>query len=188
MAQLLQRGATYDDLCAVTEEFIAEIIDGDLYASRHLRPSHSHGAKHILAKLDAAFDNDWWIFWAVEVHVGGDVLVPNIVAFRRRRFPIFPDVPYFTEAPDWIVEVIDRGTVRLDRFLKMPKYAAAGVEHAWLLDPNNRALEVYRRAGNRFELQQMFDETDDIVRAEPFDAIEFPLSSLWLPTAPDPRN
>jgi Uma2 family endonuclease len=194
MAKIARRGASYDDLLALPEEFIAELIDGNLYASRHLRPLHSRAAARLLTTLDAAFDegmsapDGWWIMWAPEVHLGPDVLVPNLLGLRRSVVAAIPDVPYLSVVPQWVAEVPDLGTVRFDRLMKMPRYLAAGVEYVWILDVRNRALEVWRRIGERYELTQMFDDEQPIVRAEPFDAIEFPLESLWLPTAPDPRN
>ena len=50
--------------------------------------------------------------------------------------------------------------------------------YAWLLPPINRTLEVFRLEGG-FWLQIATFEQDDVVRAEPFDAIEIPLKVLF---------
>ena len=52
------------------------------------------------------------------------------------------------------------------------------VGHAWLVDPIERTLEVYRLENRRWTLLDTFTD-DAVVRAEPFDAIELPLSVLW---------
>ncbi len=72
-----------------------------------------------------------------------------------------------------------KSTVRLDREKKMPIYAQEGVRHAWLVEPIMRTLEVYRSSDQRkFELVQMFVD-DEVIKAEPFDAVELRLDRIW---------
>ena len=47
-------------------------------------------------------------------------------------------------APDWIAEVLSPGTARHDRLRKLPVYERAGVREAWLIDPVDRTLSLYR--------------------------------------------
>jgi hypothetical protein len=60
----------------------------------------------------------------------------------------------------------------------MPLYAQYGVEHAWLVDLVAKTLEVFRLENERWSLLKSF-AGDDLVRAEPFDAIEIELGVLW---------
>ena len=50
--------------------------------------------------------------------------------------PDLPDTAHFTLAPNWICEVLSPSTEAADRADKLPIYARAGVEHAWLVDPS----------------------------------------------------
>ena len=43
-AQPLKKGATYDDLRAVPENFVAEMFDGELYATPRPAIPHAHAA------------------------------------------------------------------------------------------------------------------------------------------------
>lgn len=45
-------------------------------------------------------------------------------------------------------------------------------------DPALRTLEVLRLEGGRYSVVDTY-EGDVTLRAEPFDAVEFPLGSLW---------
>jgi hypothetical protein len=60
----------------------------------------------------------------------------------------------------------------------MPIYGREGVRNAWLVDPIERTLEVYRLVEQRWSLLATFAD-DERVRAEPFDAIELDLAILW---------
>ena len=89
-----------------------------------------------------------------------------------------PEVAHFTLAPDWICEVLSPSTARLDRALKLPRYARAEVEHAWLLDPAARTLEVFRLENGRWTLLGVHADRA-VVRAEPFEELELDLAWIW---------
>jgi Uma2 family endonuclease len=92
--------------------------------------------------------------------------------------PEMPDVAAFTLAPDWVCEVLSPSTEALDRARKMPIYARERVGHVWLCDPLVETLEVFRREGDRWVLLQTESGAAKL-RAEPFEAIELDLQTLW---------
>lgn len=68
----------------------------------------------------------------------------------------------------------------------MPIYAREQVGHIWLVDPLQRMLEVYRLEGRHWVVADMHGD-NEIVRAEPFDAIELAMSRWWLETETSSR-
>ena len=74
--------------------------------------------------------------------------------------------------------MVSPSTEATDRADKLPIYAAQQVRHAWLVDPLARTLEVYRLEAGRWSLLETWRD-DARVRAEPFQAIEIDLGSLW---------
>jgi Uma2 family endonuclease len=88
-------------------------------------------------------------------------------------------VAYFTLAPDWVCEVVSPSTGRIDRSRKMAIYARELVHNLWFVDPLARTLEVYRLAEGRWVVASVHGG-DDVVRAEPFGAIEIGLERWWL--------
>jgi Uma2 family endonuclease len=190
---IVNRVATYEDILALPENMVGELIDGELFTTPRPSPRHARSKGSLYSRLYRAFDEGdggpggWWTVIEPELHLGNDVLVPDIAGWRRERLAVFPDAAYFDLAPDWICEVISPSTTRLDRVKKLPRYARNGVEHAWIVDPILRTLEVYRRDGNRFEPVDAYSG-DSIVRAEPFDAVDLSLAALWIPTLPAPQS
>jgi Uma2 family endonuclease len=120
----------------------------------------------------------WWILDEPELHLGDDVLVPDLAGWRRSRLPAVPETAYFTLAPDWICEVLAPGTARLDRQKKLAICAREGVAHAWLLDPIQRTLEILRLDGGHWVIAGIHADQEEIY-VEPFDAIVLELSRLW---------
>ena len=113
-----------------------------------------------------------------ELHLGEDILVPDLAGWRRVRMPEIPDAPFFTLAPDWVCEVLSPSTEQIDRADKIPIYAASAVAHAWLLAPNVRTLEVLELDGRTYRIIATH-KNDEQVRARPFDAISLELAALW---------
>jgi Uma2 family endonuclease len=179
-----KRPATYADLRGVPEHFIAEIVDGELYASPRPAARHARAVSRLGGDLAGPFDRGrggpggWIILFEPELHLVGQVMVPDLAGWRRTRMPELPDVPAFDLAPDWVCEVLSPGNEALDRSLKMPRYAEAGVNHAWLLDPTARTVEVYGLGSGGWHLVSRHDG-DVVVRLTPFEAAEIDLAGLW---------
>ncbi len=120
----------------------------------------------------------WIILDEPELHLGDDVLVPDLAGWRREHMQEMPDAPFATLAPDWACEVQSPSTAAIDRGEKVPIYARERVLHVWLVDPLVQTLEVLRLDGETYRLITTW-RADAKVRAEPFDAIELDLSVLW---------
>lgn len=189
MAKTVSRPATYADLLKVPEHLVAEIIEGELYTSPRPASPHARAASLLGSRIITSFDDGgggpggWWILHEPELHLGPNVLVPDIAGWRRERMPVLSNVAAFSLSPDWVCEVISPHTGRLDRLKKLPLYAREEIPHAWIVDPIFRTIEVFRLVDGRWSLLGIYGG-DDVVRLEPFDAIEIPLATLWMPETP----
>ena len=185
MADPARRRATYQDVLDAPPHKVAEVIDGELFV--HPRPAKPHtvAASALGEELGPPFKRGrggpggWILLDEPELHLGHDIVVPDLAGWRRERMPeVTTSEPYFTLAPDWICEVSSPSTGKLDRARKLPIYAREGVSFAWLVDPLARLLEVFRRSPDGWTL--LAAHVDDArVRAVPFDAIELDLAILW---------
>lgn len=184
MTKALKKDATYADLVAVPENLVAEILGGELYASPRPAPPHVHAASVLGMLLGPPFHvgvngpGGWLIVDEPELHLGSDVIVPDLAGWRRERMPETTSTAHFTLAPDWVCEVLSPATETIDRGKKLKIYARERVANAWLLHPILRTLEVRRLEKQRWVLVDTH-EARVLVRAEPFDAIELDLGALW---------
>ena len=48
----------------------------------------------------------WWIIFEPELHLGEDIVVPDLAGWHREHMPELPDTAYFALAPDWVCEVL----------------------------------------------------------------------------------
>jgi Uma2 family endonuclease len=178
------RRATFADLASVPAHRVGEIIDGVLISSPRPAARHARASSRLGGELYRPFDRGtdgpggWIILDEPELHLDGNVLVPDLAGWRRERMPEMPDAPAFELAPDWVCEVVSPGTAATDRAEKMPAYARASVRCVWLIDPAPRTLEVFGLDGGAWRVLGVFRDAAR-VRAEPFDAIELELARLW---------
>jgi Uma2 family endonuclease len=190
MSAPAQRFATYADLFDLPEHLIGEILHGQLITQPRPAPRHARSASIVGAELTAPFDQGrggpggWWILDASELHLGPHILVPDLAGWRRERLPVIPESAYFELAPDWVCEVLSPGTARVDRVVKMPIYAAQDVAWLWMVDPDQRTLEVFRLLEGHWLLEQTAQQ-DDEVAAPPFAEHRFSLGDLWVPMGDD---
>lgn len=180
-----RRPATYADLEKVPDHLVAEIVDGELITSPRPAARHTIASSGLGADLTINFGRrggsgpgGWVILDEPELHIVGQILVPDLGGWRRERMPEVPDAAFFELVPDWACEVLSPSTAALDRTRKMHHYARAGMRHLWLLDPAPETLEVYRLDGEGWRLVHSVAGGVK-VRAEPFDAVELDLGPIW---------
>jgi Uma2 family endonuclease len=179
-----QRAATYDDIVALPEGKVGEIIDGELVTHPRPAPPHAQSATNLTGLIVGPFrfgiggPGGWIILDEPEIQFGTHTLVPDLAAWRNERLASLPDVGPLQVVPDWTCEVLSPSTESDDRRRKLPIYAEQRVGHVWLLDPVVRTLEVFRLHQSTWLVAGLYGG-DEVVRAEPFDAIDLPLRLIW---------
>ena len=184
MAKVLKKDAVYADLYDIPENYVGEILGGELYAFPRPAYPHTFSASVLGAQITGPFQlgvngpGGWLVLDEPELRLGDDVLVPDLAAWRRERLSAVSTGEYPAIAPDWVCEVLSPSTERIDRAKKLAIYARDGVRHTWLVDPLQQTLEVFELQAVRWTLLATYG-ANARVRAEPFAAVELDLGSLW---------
>jgi len=186
-----KRRATYQDVLDAPEHLVAEIIGGELRLSPRPGGPATSVASNLGGELIPRFNSGrggpggWILLFEPELHLGDEILVPDLAGWKLDRLPVVPAGAAFTVTPNWVCEVASPSSVYTDRYDKLPIYAAAGVEHAWLVNPTYRSIEAFRLYDGKW-LAVSSHNGNTSARIEPFEAIELDLSVLWanipLPT------
>lgn len=186
--------ATYADLAALPKHLVGEILHGELIVSPRPGPNHTHASSDLGMLIGSPFrfgrggPGGWRILDEPELHLGEDVLVPDLAGWRLERMPERPKTAFFELVPDWVCEVLSPSTEVVDRGTKLGIYQREGVAHLWLLSPRSDSLtlEVLRLEAGGYLLLGVH-LAPALVRAEPFDAVELDLGLLLDEPEPD-RN
>ena len=183
-----QRGkATYQDVIDAPPHKIAEIVDGRLYTHSRPPPLQTSARSVFGCALGALFHRGrggpggWRIVLQPELRFGTppdeDILVPDIVGWRRERIPT-ADTDYYALTPDWVCEVLSPITQVLDIGRKRDIYAREGVPCLWHVEPVFRTLEAFELHNGKWTLTATLTG-DAPVSVPPFESFGEPLNSLW---------
>ena len=53
----------------------------------------------------------------------------------------------YEKRPDLVIEILSPSTRRHDRLIKLGLYQRAGVREYWIVDPENKAVQVFLQDG-----------------------------------------
>ena len=176
--------ATYQDVLDVPPHMVAEVVAGTLHTQPRPGKRHAWASSGLGMKIGSPFNygdggpGGWVILFEPELHLGEDIVVPDLAGWRRETLAEDMDGAFFTQAPNWVCEVLSPSTRNLDQGEKRDLYAREGVHHLWFVDPDERMLKAFELSKGRWLLLAAL--TDDApVSLHPFDAITFPLDALW---------
>lgn len=163
-----------------------ELISGEIIEKAS--PSAEHGdaqagvisavRPHFQRSSGAGGAGGWWILTEVEVLLGGDIVRPDVVGWRRERCPARPTGKVIELRPDWICEVLSETNANNDTIKKLRLYHRAEIPHYWIVDPRDETLTAMRWAKDGY-ITVIRAERGETVRAEPFDAIEIVVGTLF---------
>lgn len=167
----------------VTGEFL---VPGVLKTMSRPGRAHRRVAQNLSKNLSELNGNvggtGWWIEEEAEIRFPLDRLaVPDLCGFRVERVAEVPEENPLEILPDWCCEILSPSTARSDRRLKLPLYASSGVPWIWLVDPQQRLIEVYESVKGLPVLTVTAAE-EERAALPPFER-EFDLAPWWYPEA-----
>lgn len=151
----LQGEWTYDDYARLPDHGMRyEVITGELYMTPAPVPKHQ--------KIIANLYGHLWEYLRERL-IGDAFFAPIDVNLPGLASPVQPDLLFIASdrlhivkerfiegVPDLIVEVLSSGSEMHDRRTKFELYARAGVSEYWLVDPDERSIEIYVLRGQAY--------------------------------------
>ncbi len=146
------------------EGYIYELINGIIMrrASPHAEHQNAVGnifaimrafvlekqlGKCYVAPLDVIFDDY-------------DLIQPDVMFISKERLGIVSK--FIDGAPELVVEVLSKGSIKMDRNDKMKAYRQNGVAEYWIVDYQKKTVEVYALIKGDYDMVSFADETGDI--------------------------
>jgi Uma2 family endonuclease len=188
MSGSVRRQATQADFWAIPEgQRFHELIDGMLIEKA--APSGEHGVAQagVVGLVQPAFQRKsgrggpggWWNATEVEVLLSsGEIVRPDVVGWRRERCPERPTGTPIELRPDWTCEVVSASHASDDTVKKLRAYHREAIPHYWIVDPRDVTLTVMRWSEAGY-VTLLRAERGEVVRAEPFEAIELAVGTLF---------
>jgi Uma2 family endonuclease len=180
---LISTKFTHADLLAMPDDGKRrEIVEGELFVP----PSSNLGHQRISRRIELALANYLEahpigeIFYApMDVILSDfDVLEPDLLIVLNEHREILKT--WVEGTPDLVIEILSSTTANRDRGLKLKAYARHGVTEYWIVDPDRRAIEVYRLGRERYRLSQVFRKGDSLTSSM-LPGFALPLAHVFKP-------
>ena len=130
----------------VEEDMKAEFINGEIIENSPVVDEHSDAvsAIHSLSYNCALFKESGKVkSEKAMVSLTRNDYEPDIAFWRKEVAEKFKMGQTHYPAPDWICEVLSKGTSGRDKGIKFEDYAAHGVKEYWIVNPRKKTIEQY---------------------------------------------
>ncbi|WP_027302933.1 Uma2 family endonuclease [Rudanella lutea] len=152
----------------ITEDQKAEFINGEVIMHSPVKERHwtavgnlyrllsAYAIKHKLGRVASE---------KAMITLTRNDYEPDICFWKAEKADTFTSEQMQYPAPDFIVEVLSKGTAKRDRGVKFTDYAAHGVGEYWLVNPGKQTVEQYTLDPEmeEYELAGTFAGADFIV-------------------------
>jgi Uma2 family endonuclease len=180
MARELESGLDYSDLEHTPDDGRRyELVRGELLVTPSPTPVHQRISKRFEMLLIDFFEGqsigevfDAPIDLILTSH---DVFVPDLLVVKDPRHVTGRGIE---AAPLLVVEILSPSTRNQDRGLKAQRYAELGVEHFWIVDPDEKRLECRRLIGGEYELRAEASGAGKLEHPD-WPGLVVDLSALW---------
>ena len=116
-------------------------------------------------------------YGALDVHLGEDVVQPDILFVSKARSKIITEEE-IRGAPDLVVEILSPATAERDRTYKKTLYARHGVREYWIVDPEEKTVEVMTLGKAGFESSGVHGK-QGVLRSPLFTGLSINLSDVF---------
>jgi Uma2 family endonuclease len=139
-----------------------ELIHGEEITS--LSPSVLHqmvvGNLHVM--LRALISNGHVFIAPLDLYIDEtNVVQPDLMWISAENTAVLLETNLVRGAPDLVVEVLSPGTALRDRRAKFHLYEKVGVREYWMVDVEDKLLEIWQLADGRFMRVDAFGAEDE---------------------------
>lgn len=171
---------TADDYLRLPEGTLAELIEGEILMSPSPRFRHQKAVLNLAAILrEHSRRRALGLVLAapMDVHLpSGDIVQPDVLFLASDNPARCED--WIRGVPDLIVEVLSPENPERDRLVKRRLYERNAVREYWIVDPEERSVEVLALSGSAFSPLGYFQESDTVMSSV-LSGLELPVREIF---------
>lgn len=134
-----------------------EYLNGEIVMTPARSPQHQIIAANLMLLLGQfAKQKELGLVLAAPLDVilsnEAQIAQPDLIFIAKARIPKLVTRAAINGAPDLAIEILSPSTTRADRKVKLTLYARFGVSEYWIVDPEDRSVEVYSLDGDNYRV------------------------------------
>ena len=159
--------------------FQYEIIKGVMKVTPAPFPKHQRLITYLSAEIEFYLRKNpkgLVIVSPLDVKLTQDISYqPDIIYISKENLHIYQK-KYINGSPDFLIEVLSKGTLRYDLGDKFNDYEKYGVKEYWIIDPNELEVsEFYHLKDGKYE---QFESENNVVKSKVIEGFEVDLTEL----------
>lgn len=139
----LRRDAFYE---WIDESTKAEFINGEVVMHSPAKEKHTAIRERLSTLLNIFVElNEIGAIRGEKamIHLLRNSYEPDICFWKKEKSDLFDPEMSLYPAPDFVVEILSKGTKAKDRGVKFDDYALNGISEYWIIDPDKEIVEQY---------------------------------------------
>lgn len=181
MQETPNRLYTYEDYLKLNDGNQYELIGGELILVPSPQAAHQKAGRKLVQIIGLFIDknNLGELFYApFDVILSDkDKPQPDIMFISKERLNIITQKGVHG-APDLIIEILSPSTGSLDKVRKSKLYYTHGVKEYWIVDPNDKSVQMFTRGKNNWNLYESYD-TNQTLLSPLLPGLEIPLNEIF---------
>lgn len=130
----------------IDESMKAEFINGEIIVHSPAKLKHTRIRENLSRILSIyALRHKTGIILGEKamVHLTRNSYEPDIAFWNNEKSEKFDDEQSLFPAPDFVVEILSKGTKKRDKGIKMQDYALHHIKEYWIINPDKNLIEQY---------------------------------------------
>ncbi len=156
--------AEFDELTAHDERRF-ELIEGEIIEMAPPKIVHQRLLGRLYRTIDDLKPDGEVLLAPVEIYLDEyNIPQPDLVWVAASSICKIEELR-LVGAPDLVIEILSPSTAKRDKTAKFELYEKHGSREYWMVDPDNRLIEVWKRGANSFERQGVYGIGDQFESA-----------------------
>ena len=172
-----RREKFYND---IDESMKAEFINGEMIVHSPVVIEHNEASGFLYQLLNVFVRKNKLGFVGIEkimtVFTRNDY-EPDLVFFGNDKAKDFTKGQSLFPVPDFVVEVLSKGTEKKDRGVKYNDYESHQVGEYWIIDPKNKVVEQYVLSKGNYEL--ILKSSEGSIKSRIVKGFEIPIPCIF---------
>lgn len=168
----------------ITDEQKVEFINGEIVIHSPVKKEHNDvsGLLFLLIKAYVIQNNLGYVgIEKIMIALTRNDYEPDICFFKTEKSTDFKKGQSLFPAPDFIVEILSKGTAKNDRGVKFQDYQAHKVMEYWIIDPKKSVIEQYH-LDKKGKYELILKASEGTITSKAIEGFQIPIKAIFNET------